>query len=79
MLPARWFHLRDGVQEGPVDLEAIRGLVQDGDVGPDTWVWADGMPSWMPAHQVPALVPPPELGLPGWSATEQPSQPPTAC
>jgi hypothetical protein len=28
-------------------------------VTPETFVWADGMPDWMPARKVPALVPPP--------------------
>lgn len=64
--PARWFHLQQGQQRGPVDLDTIRELVLAGAVAPDTYVWADGMPEWMPAARVPALVPPPALAPPGW-------------
>lgn len=64
--PARWFHLSGGVQQGPVDLPAIRDLVLDGTVRPDTYVWSDGMPEWMPAARVPALVPPPAVAPEGW-------------
>lgn len=71
--PARWFHLQQGAQQGPVDLVAMRDLVLSGTVRPDTYVWADGMPEWMPAARVPALVPPPSVDLPGW-----PDQPPAA-
>lgn len=69
--PARWFHLSGGVQQGPVDLQAIRDLVLDGTVGPDTYVWADGMPEWMPAARVPALVPPPAIAPQGWEGTHR--------
>lgn len=65
--PARWFHLQDDRQLGPIDLAAMRRLVVEGVVGPDTYVWADGMPDWLPARDVPALVPPDEVRpLPGW-------------
>lgn len=64
--PARWFHLSGGVQQGPVGLQAIRDLVLDGTVGPDTYVWADGMPEWMPAARVPAIVPPPAVAPQDW-------------
>ena len=59
--PARWYHLAGRQQVGPVDLATIRERVLDGTVTPDTFVWADGMPDWLPARQVPALVPPAEL------------------
>jgi hypothetical protein len=57
--PARWFHLQGGQRHGPLDLATIRQLVLDGTVTATTYVWADGMPDWMPAGEVPALVPPP--------------------
>jgi hypothetical protein len=66
--PARWYHLQGEEQHGPIDLETIRALVLDGSVGPDTYVWADGMPDWMLAKDVPAITPPASLraGLPAW-------------
>jgi len=66
--PARWYVLVDGDQTGPFALDAVRERVVDGDVGPDTWVWADGMPEWRRAARVPALVPPSSLGVDGWDA-----------
>lgn len=46
----------------------MRELVLEGTVGPDTYVWADGMPDWMPARRVPALVPPSSRrGSAGWA------------
>lgn len=59
--PARWYHLEGRQQHGPLGLDAMRSLVLDGTVGPDTFVWADGMPDWMPAREVPALVPPDDV------------------
>jgi hypothetical protein len=66
--PARWYHLQDREQRGPIDLATIRDLVLDGTVTPDTYVWADGMPDWLPARDVPALTPPDRVrgGLGGW-------------
>lgn len=65
--PARWYVLVDGEQTGPFELEAVRARVVAGDVAAETWVWADGMPEWRPAARVPALVPPPSLGVDGWT------------
>ncbi|MTV25326.1 DUF4339 domain-containing protein [Nitriliruptoraceae bacterium ZYF776] len=56
--PARWYHLEGREQRGPIGLAEIRDRVLDGTVTPDTYVWADGMPDWLPARQVPALTPP---------------------
>lgn len=61
MSEVRWYRLSDGVQVGPVDLAQMRALVIAGEIGPATWVWSDGMPSWRRAATVPALVPPPSL------------------
>lgn len=65
--PARWYVLVDGEQTGPFGLAAIRDRVLAGDVTPATWVWADGMAEWRRAEHVPALVPPPEHEVDGWS------------
>jgi hypothetical protein len=66
--PARWYHLQGEDQHGPITLDEIRRLVVDGQVAPDTFVWADGMPDWLPARQVPALTPPDDVRrqLPAW-------------
>lgn len=60
--PARWYHLQGrNDRHGPLDLDAMRRLVLAGVVGPDTYVWADGMPDWRFARDVPAVTPPPSL------------------
>lgn len=59
--PARWYHLQGRRQHGPTDLVSIRRLVLDGVVTPETYVWADGMPDWLRAGEVPAITPPREL------------------
>jgi hypothetical protein len=56
--PARWFHLVGGERRGPVGLDEMRELVLEGSLGPQSWVWADGMDDWMHVHDVPALTPP---------------------
>ncbi len=56
--PARWYHLIGGDRQGPVALAEMRELVLEGSLGPDSWVWADGMSDWMLVRDVPALVPP---------------------
>ena len=66
--PARWYHLQGERQIGPIGLESIRELILEGVVEPDTYVWADGMPDWLRARDVPALVPPEHVraSLPAW-------------
>lgn len=61
MRPARWYRLVDGEVVGPVDLAEVRHAVLAGEIGPDDAVWADGMDDWLPARDVPALVPPARL------------------
>ena len=66
--PARWFHLDGTERQGPTGLAEVRELVLEGTLGPDSWVWADGMTDWMHVRDVPALVPPRALRstLPAW-------------
>ena len=59
MRPARWYRLVEDEVVGPVGLAEVRRAVLAGELGPDDAVWSDGMPDWLPARDVPALVPPP--------------------
>jgi hypothetical protein len=59
--PARWYHLEGEVRRGPIGLQDMRRLVLERVVGPETLVWADGMPDWTPAARVPAIIPPASL------------------
>ena len=66
--PARWWVLDNGASIGPFTLADVRQRVLAGTTGPSTYVWADGMPDWMHARLVPALIPPTSVraGLPAW-------------
>ncbi|RMG13881.1 MAG: DUF4339 domain-containing protein [Planctomycetota bacterium] len=67
-----------GAQQGPFDLNALRGLLGQGRLRPETLVWRAGMPNWTPAKDVPELAalfappaaPPP---LPGGAPPPLPS------
>jgi hypothetical protein len=74
--PARWFHLEGRERRGPVALAVVRELVLEGSLGPDDYVWADGMEDWQHVRDVPALVPPVALRvtLPAWP--DEPSDTP---
>ncbi len=63
-----WFYNRDGQQDGPHSEEALRGLVNSGQVNASTLVWREGMANWEPLSQAaPQLVsavppaPPPSI------------------
>lgn len=45
----------DGKEEGPVQLEDMRGLVADGIVDLDHKVKREGQPGWLPVKKVPEL------------------------
>ena len=45
----------DGRQQGPYPLEQVAAALAQGQIGGDTLVWAQGMPAWTPASQVPQL------------------------
>jgi hypothetical protein len=50
-----WFYIRNGVREGPVTLEQLKGLLSTGSISPETNVWRNGLSGWMPARQTPEL------------------------
>src|SRR3954447_10784456 len=47
-----WFFARGGQQVGPVTIDALRAMVQAGQVLPTELVWKDGMPNWTEARFV---------------------------
>lgn len=51
-----WFVAVGDKQEGPYSEEEFRDLIARGNVRPDTYVWADGMPAWQFAGDVPGLL-----------------------
>lgn len=66
MPPQAMYHVAvNGVQQGPFPEAQLQQMVQQGQITPDTLVWAQGMPAWAAAKSVPSLsqffgaVPPP--------------------
>lgn len=51
-----WFVAVGDKQEGPYSEDEFRDLIARGHVRPDTYVWADGMPAWQFAGDVPGLL-----------------------
>ena len=47
-----WFILTNNIQEGPF---SIADLKRDLRITPDTLVWKEGFPKWLPMGQVPEL------------------------
>ena len=50
-----WYYLHNGQRLGPLELEALRQLRSNGEVGDTTLVWTQGMTTWTPYGQAPAL------------------------
>ncbi len=55
---SEWFYSHDGDRHGPVPIDEVRKLAADGRLGRDDLVWQEGMADWVPAGQVPGLLPP---------------------
>ncbi len=52
----QWYYAKGGQQAGPIGLEALRGLVQNGTIDPaKDLVWNPDMTEWVPASQVSVL------------------------
>jgi hypothetical protein len=52
---ALWYYGENGQQNGPFEDEAIRQAISAGQLTPQTMVWREGMPGWLPLMQVPEL------------------------
>jgi hypothetical protein len=53
-----WHYIRNGTSQGPVLLSELRRLAAVGQLSPQDYVWADGLPDWSPAAKIPQLFPP---------------------
>jgi len=62
-----WYYVEMGQQAGPVTDEQLDGMLRVGKVRPDTLVWQEGMPAWVPCSQVKGGIP---AGAPAETATE---------
>ena len=53
----QWHYARSGQQFGPVSINDLQQLLARGEITGADFVWKGGMPQWMPAAQVPELLP----------------------
>ena len=58
----RWHLAREGKSYGPYDLSVLVEAVRKTILGKSDLVWRSGWDSWQPAHSVPGLFAPPDLG-----------------
>lgn len=63
----------NGQQWGPYDMTQMRQLAQNGQLTPQTYVWANGMAQWVMANQVPELA---TLFAPAMPPSGSPTPPP---
>lgn len=50
----QWYYLSEGAhgkQQGPVSQETIQQWIASGNIAPQSMVWRQGMPDWLPAGQ----------------------------
>lgn len=53
----RWWYGKNGAEAGPVDQATLQQMLATGSLSPEDIVWSDGMTQWVPARQVPGLLP----------------------
>lgn len=54
---SNWYYGIAENKQGPFTLFQMQQLVATGQLGPQTLVWADHMPNWVPVHTLPFLMP----------------------
>lgn len=61
-----WYYANNNQRQGPVFQADFERLVREGVIHPDTLVWKQGMPNWIPYSQLPPadVVPPAPAGTP---------------
>jgi len=52
-----WYLFQNGTQQGPMSLEALRALADQGKLKPDSLVTRIGMTDWVPPRSLPELFP----------------------
>ena len=67
-----WFYAKDSQQLGPAAEEAVRQMLQSGELPPTTLVWCEGMPQWMPASSVAEFMGAAPVGPPVTPVTAMP-------
>ena len=70
-----WFYAKNNQQNGPVTIEALVSMLQQGHVQPSDLVWREGMGNWQPAGMVPELATVMPAPDPRWVISIRPSAP----
>jgi len=52
---SEWYYAADNEQKGPINEAELKENLATNKIAADALVWKDGMDSWTPANQVPAL------------------------
>ena len=47
-----WYYVENGKQNGPVNDEQFNEMSSRGQITPDTLVWHEGMPDWLPSREI---------------------------
>src|SRR4051794_16532780 len=58
-----WFYASNGQQSGPVSQTQLDELARTGVVQPETLVWRNGLPNWMPYRDTRPPAPPPVVSI----------------
>lgn len=62
MVPEEWYYSKDATRKGPIDLDALKKLLESGYVSRGDLVWKQGLAEWVKAGDVKELsVGPPPL------------------
>lgn len=65
----RWFYKRADQKKGPIDARELVRLAESGQILVTDHVWREGMPAWLPAADVPDLLPKHVVAQAGWIAS----------
>lgn len=57
-MSGQWYYVQNGAPTGPVGLDVLMRLASEGALQPTTYVWQEGMAGWLPAGEIPGLLPP---------------------
>lgn len=59
-----WHYSRDGQKFGPTDLGGLRKMAAALHLAPESLVWSEGLPAWVPATTIETLAFPPRAESP---------------
>ena len=59
-----WHYARDGAKFGPTDLGGLRKMAASLHLTPESLVWSEGLPAWVPATSIETLIFPPREEVP---------------